>query len=529
MKIHFRNTGTYAALLAGALLLAAASGPALSHGLMTEPPSRNATCGLPEDQKPHNATIPACVAAFAQDQNGGYQFMSVLSHDVGRQGVTPLPTNVCGFDSETWDNNNNGNTTPWDLPLDWPSTPVTAGAFDITWNISWGPHFDDTEEFVYYITKPDFQYQVGQPLTWSDFEATPFCKELYDDSSPLANPSVVPNKNATTFKTSCQLPSRTGRHVIYGEWGRNFFTFERFHGCIDVAFNNDGGGTNQPPVATGQSISLDKNTSQNLVLSATDSDGTIDSFTIVAGPQNGTLTGSGASRSYTPNTDYFGTDSFTFTARDNDGAISALATVSITVNDEGGSGPINQAPVADFAHAANGLAVSFAGGVSSDPDNGPNPLTYSWSFGDGTTSNEVGPVHTYTQAGSYQVTLTVSDGELSNASTKSISVTDSPGNAANCSYVIANQWNSGFVGEISINNNGTSPINGWEVAWSYSDGSAVTSGWNSTLSGSGSGPYTASNLGWNGIIQPGESVSFGFQGTHSGSTSVVSVTGAVCN
>jgi chitin-binding protein len=28
--------------------------------------------------------------------------------------------------------------------------------------------------------------------------------------------------------------------VIYAEWGRNFFTFERFHGCIDAVFQGAG-------------------------------------------------------------------------------------------------------------------------------------------------------------------------------------------------------------------------------------------------------------------------------------------------
>ena len=43
--------------------------------------------------------------------------MSVLTHDVGRAGVTPLPQNVCSFDSETF----NGQVTPWDTPIDWPT------------------------------------------------------------------------------------------------------------------------------------------------------------------------------------------------------------------------------------------------------------------------------------------------------------------------------------------------------------------------------------------------------------------------
>ncbi len=523
------------ALISGATLLTLSSGSAFGHGLMVDPPSRNATCGLAEDQKPHNATNPACVEAFANDQNGGYQFMSVLTHDVGRQGVTPLPGNVCGFDSETWDNYNNGNTTPWDLPLDWPTTPVASGPFDITWDISWGPHFDDTEEFVYYITKPDFQYQVGVPLQWSDFEATPFCQEDYDDSNPTGNPAIVSNVGATTFKTSCQLPQRSGRHVIYGEWGRNFFTFERFHGCIDVTFSGDsGGGTpNQAPVANAQSVTLDENASTSITLSASDSDGSIDSFSIASNPQNGSLSGTGATRTYTPNADFSGSDSFTFTARDNDGAVSAPATVSITVNSTGGGGPVNQAPIADFTYAANDLAVSFAGGMSSDPDNGPSNLSYSWDFGDGNSSTDVGPVHTYSTAGTYQVTLTVSDGDLTDAITKTVTVTSSGGNpgggTASCTYNVANSWNSGFVGEITISNTGTSAIDGWEVNWSYADGSSITNSWNVVFGGSGSGPYTASNVSWNQVIQPGQSVTFGFQGTHNGNTSPVTVSGAVCD
>ena len=37
------------------------------------------------------------------------------------------------------------------------------------------------------------------------------------------------------------------------------------------------------------------------------------------------------------------------------------------------------------------------------------PYSYHWDFGDGTTSTEQNPVHTYTKAGNYTVTLTVTD------------------------------------------------------------------------------------------------------------------------
>lgn len=219
------------------LLSAVLSSAALGHGLMSEPASRNWLCGAitKPDQAPAGSV---CAQAFANDSNGGYQFMSVLTHDIGRKGARS--NNVCGFDSETWQ----GGATPWDQSLDWPTQSVSAGPLDITWDISWGPHFDDTEEFVYWITKPDFQYQVGRPLTWDDFEEQPFCDLSYSDSSPNANPAVTPDKGAALFHTRCTLPSRSGRHVIYGEWGRNHYTYERFHGCIDVSY----GGGNQNPV-----------------------------------------------------------------------------------------------------------------------------------------------------------------------------------------------------------------------------------------------------------------------------------------
>ena len=511
-------------LVAITALLTTISTPVFSHGLMVSPPARNATCGMNEDQKPHNATIPACIDAFADDNQGGYQFMSVLTHDVGRQGVSPLPENVCGFNSETWDSYNNGNTTPWDLPLDWPTSPVSAGAFDITWNISWGPHFDDTEEFVYYITKPNFEYQLGTPLTWSDFEATPFCKHTYDDTNPSGNPDVVPNKAATTFKTSCTLPQRTGRHVVYGEWGRNFFTFERFHGCIDVSYDG-GGNPNNAPTAIAQSATVDQNASVGITLAGTDSDGTVQSYNIVSSPSNGALSGSGANRVYTPNTDFAGNDSFTFTVTDNDGASSSAAEVAITVNTTGGTD--NVAPVASFEYMANDLSVSFDASASSDADNGPNPLIYSWDFGDGQSATGVTTSHTYAAAGNYQSTLTVSDGDLSDVDNKTITVSAPTSGGGTCEFVVSNQWNSGFVAEIRIMNRGTSVINGWDVNWSFTDGSAVTNLWNANLQGTG--PYSASNLSWNAVIEPGDTVVFGFQGTHNGSVSSVDVTGSVCN
>lgn len=233
-------------------IVAAAVGLMLSatvfaHGLMESPASRNWICGAvtkPDQVTNGTAQTPICGEAFAVNNIAGYSFMSVLTHNLGRSSVTPLPSNVCSFGSETWQ----GAVTPWDMPIDWPTNPMTSGEQDITWNISWGPHFDDTAEFRYWITKSTFQFSKTKALTWDDFESTPFCVLNYEDSTPTANPNVTADKAAQKFHTKCTVPARSGHHVIYGEWGRKPPTLERFHGCIDGAF----GGVVNPETVVAQ-------------------------------------------------------------------------------------------------------------------------------------------------------------------------------------------------------------------------------------------------------------------------------------
>ena len=66
------------------------------------------------------------------------------------------------------------------------------------------------------------------------------------------------------------------------------------------------------------------------------------------------------------------------------------------------------------------LDVSFSSAGSFDPDG--DEITFEWDFGDGTTSTEANPTHTYTEAGTYQVQLVVSDGERSSSSSLTVTV-----------------------------------------------------------------------------------------------------------
>ena len=60
----------------------------------------------------------------------------------------------------------------------------------------------------------------------------------------------------------------------------------------------------------------------------------------------------------------------------------------------------------DIVDVETGKKINFFGSA----EGGVEPYSYSWDFGDGSTSTEQNPTHTYNEAGTYTVTLTVTDG-----------------------------------------------------------------------------------------------------------------------
>lgn len=90
--------------------------------------------------------------------------------------------------------------------------------------------------------------------------------------------------------------------------------------------------------------------------------------------------------------------------------------------------------------------------------------------------------------------------------------TSVPGNSCQVAYEIRDQWNTGFVAEITITNTG-STINGWSLAWTFPAAQQVASSWNVTLTQDGAN-VTATDSGWNDTIPNNGTVSFGFQGTY---------------
>jgi hypothetical protein len=206
-----------------------------------------------------------------------------------------------------------------------------------------------------------------------------------------------------------------------GYSGPDSFTFKANDGAADsniatVSISI----TNRPPVAQDQSTSTTKNTPKAIILTASDPDGDILTYTVVTSPSHGTLTGAAPNLTYTPAAGYAGPDSFTFKA--NDGAAdSNIATVSTIVT--------NRPPVAqDQSVSTTKNTPKAITLTASDPDG--DALTYSVvtnpSHG---TLTGAAPDLTYTPAAGYagpdSFTFKANDGAAdSNIATVSITVTN---------------------------------------------------------------------------------------------------------
>ncbi|KQX13996.1 chitinase [Streptomyces sp. Root431] len=100
--------------------------------------------------------------------------------------------------------------------------------------------------------------------------------------------------------------------------------------------------------------------------------------------------------------------------------------------------------------------------------------------------------------------------------------------SATATYTKSSDWGTGFGANWTIKNTGTTTISSWTVEWDYPAGTAVTSAWDATVTSSGT-HWTAKNVGWNGTLAPGASVSFGYNGSGPGAPTGCKINGAACD
>ncbi|WP_328749752.1 endo-1,4-beta-xylanase [Streptomyces sp. NBC_00285] len=88
-------------------------------------------------------------------------------------------------------------------------------------------------------------------------------------------------------------------------------------------------------------------------------------------------------------------------------------------------------------------------------------------------------------------------------------------------YAVTSQWNTGFTGQVTISCSGGT-LSSWRAAWTFGAGQQVTQAWNATCTQSGAA-VSCSNASYNGTVPDGGSVTFGFNGSWSGSNPLPAV------
>src|SRR6266576_3888557 len=226
---------------------------------------------------------------------------------------------------------------------------------------------------------------------------------------------------------------------------------------------------NQPPTAnfTSSCSAL----ACSFTSTSSDPDGSIASYAWTFG-DGATSTAQNPSHTYAAG----GTYTVTLTVTDNQGAQSAPTSRTLTIT------AANQSPTAAFTSSCSSLTCNFTN-TSSDPD-GSITLN-SWNFGDGQTSTVQNPSHSYGAAGTYTVTLTVTDNQGgTNSVSRNVTVTvpNQPPTAnftSSCSALSCNFTSTSSDADGSIAS----------YAWTFGDGGTSTAQ-NPSHSYAAGGTYT---------------------------------------
>ncbi len=155
------------------------------------------------------------------------------------------------------------------------------------------------------------------------------------------------------------------------------------------------------------------------------------------------------------------------------------------------TGPI--APSADFTYSPSGPVegetIQFTD-QSSDSDG--SVVSLDWDFGDGSTSSQQDPTHSYSTPGDYQVELTVQDNDgATNSCTKTVTVNDGgAGNDAPTAHFTYTPSSPTVLDTLQFTDQSSdSDGNITSYSWDFGDGSTDSSQ-NPTYSYSSAGTYT---------------------------------------
>ncbi|MCU1543731.1 MAG: hypothetical protein JWM50_1596 [Microbacteriaceae bacterium] len=210
---------------------------------------------------------------------------------------------------------------------------------------------------------------------------------------------------------------------------------------------------------------------------STDSDGTIAQYDWDFGDSSGVISGTEPTASHTYSV--AGTYTVTLTVLDDDGA-SAAQTREVTV------AHLNTVPTPIFTEVLTDLRADVDASGSSDPDGGI--ASYIWDFGDGTAGSGVTTSHEYAAAGTYTLTLTVTDNDGGVASVPHTISVSAPNVAPTAAFeFVASGLSVAFSPTDSTDPDGTVA----SYDWDFGDGTPHAAGATATHNYAVGGSYIA--------------------------------------
>ncbi|MGB3096619.1 MAG: Ig-like domain-containing protein [Candidatus Deferrimicrobiaceae bacterium] len=178
-----------------------------------------------------------------------------------------------------------------------------------------------------------------------------------DDLDPLTYAVVAGPANGTLSGAAPNLTYTPDT----GFSGSDSFTYNANDGTdasntATVSITVTAVASNTPPVADDKVVATNEDTPVAVTLTGSDDDLDPLTYAVVAGPANGTLSGAEPNLTYTPDTGFSGSDSFTYNANDGMDA-SNTATVTITVTGDTPP-PTGDLPKTSPADGEEGVSVT---------------------------------------------------------------------------------------------------------------------------------------------------------------------------
>jgi CSLREA domain-containing protein len=351
--------------------------------------------------------------------------ISVLGNDTDVDGDSLSISSVGSAGHGTVTNNNDGT-------INYMPNANYNGPDSFSYTVSDGNGGTDTADVSITVTAVnDAPDAVNDSATTAEDTATDI-NVLTNDTDVEGDSLSVSGFSQGTNGTVSENDDGTLKYMPNANFfGSDSFTYKANDGSLasnTATVNITVAAVNDAPTAAAQSVTTNEDTGKQITLGANDVDGDALTYSIVSAPAHGTLSGTGANQTYTPDLNYNGSDSFTYKV--NDGTVdSNEATVSITVN------AVNDASTVTLASggSCSTSATSVSGTMNlslADVDSSVDPLTLSATssnqalvpaanikLGGSGANRTVSIAPAAKKSGSATITITASDGTAKSSPT----------------------------------------------------------------------------------------------------------------